>query len=96
MRNALDEKAWIDFLKLCSKVPSQKELSHLLDLFLTIEEKHVLASRYAIIKALLEERHTQREIAKKYHVSIAQITRGSNALKIIDEKTKDFLKKHLK
>ena len=34
---------------------------------------------------------TQREIAKKYGVSIAKITRGSNALKEVSEEMKDFL-----
>jgi TrpR family trp operon transcriptional repressor len=89
------EKDWKDFLKLCSKTNSEKELEQLFDLFFTLEEKELLASRYVVIKALIEEKLTQREIAESCHVSISQITRGSNALKIIDPKLKFFLESQL-
>lgn len=85
------KSGWLDFLELCSKIQSPGDLGQFFDLFLTIEEKEVLASRYLIVKALLEQKLTQREIAAKYQVSIAQITRGSNALKIIDPKLKTIL-----
>jgi TrpR family trp operon transcriptional repressor len=84
-------KGWNEFLDLCSKAQTSKDLENLLNLFLTLEEKELLASRYLIIKALMAENLTQREIAEVYHVSISQITRGSNALKIIDRKLKKFL-----
>lgn len=87
---------WMEFVEMCLKAQSVEQLSDLLDLFLTIEEKEQLASRYRIIQALLEGRLTQRAIAKESKVSIAQITRGSNALKIIDPKMKTFLKRHLR
>ena len=87
---------WREFLKLCSTIKSSDTLEHLFDLFFTIEEKETLASRFLIIKALLEENLTQREIAEKYRVSIAQITRGSNALKIISSDLRKLLKSRLK
>lgn len=90
------KKGWQDFLKLCSNITSPKELGAVLDLFLTIEEKETLSSRYLIIKALVEEKLTQREIAETCKVSIAQITRGSNALKIISPDLKEKLKSRLK
>jgi len=90
------EDGWQGFLDLCSKIQSAEELGQFLDLFLTIEEKELLASRYLIINALLEGLLTQREIAETYKVSIAQITRGSNALKVIDPALKKFLLKKLK
>ena len=74
---------------------SAQELEQLLDLFLTFEEKETLSSRFVIIKALFEGELTQREIAETHKVSIAQITRGSNALKIISPKMRDLLKKTL-
>jgi TrpR family trp operon transcriptional repressor len=89
------EKDWLDFVELCSKLKSVKELENLFSLFLTLEEKELLASRYVIIKALLEGKLTQREIAESCQVSISQITRGSNALKIIDPKLKKFLESEL-
>jgi TrpR family transcriptional regulator, trp operon repressor len=93
---ATEKKGWHEFLKLCSKISSPNELREVFDLFLTIEEKETLSSRYLIIKALVEAELTQREIAEKYKVSIAQITRGSNALKIISPKLKENLKSRLK
>lgn len=83
---------YLEFLQICAKKSSLKEFKHLLDLFLTIEEKENLAARYLIIKALLEDKMTQREISQEYQVSIAQITRGSNALKMIDPQLKKNLK----
>lgn len=96
MAQELTKSGWRNFIKMCSKIQTQDEFKHVFDLFLTIEEKETLASRYLIIKALLEEQLTQREIAEKYHVSIAQITRGSNALKIISPGLKESLKTWVK
>jgi TrpR family trp operon transcriptional repressor len=72
-----------------------EKFNSFLSLFLTFEERETMGSRYLIIKALLEAHLTQRKIAKTYNVSIAQITRGSNALKIVDVKFKEFLKRKL-
>ena len=91
----LHKKGWQDFLKLCSKIDSPTELEDVLNLFLTIEEKETLASRYFIIKELIEGNLTQREIADTCKVSIAQITRCSNALKIISPELRDILKSRL-
>ncbi len=49
---------------------------------LTISEKTELIKRYRIIKELLENTKTQREMASDLQVSIANVTRGSNLLKI--------------
>jgi TrpR family trp operon transcriptional repressor len=93
--DALDKSGWREFIGLCSQI-SAEDLKRFFDLFLTIEEKELLASRYLIIKALLEQKLTQREIAAKYKVSIAQITRGSNAMKIIDPELKEKLRQLFK
>lgn len=96
MSKDFSKDGWRGFLKLCVEIESPKEMEQFFGLFLTIEEKETFASRFLIVKALLEEKLTQREIAEMYKVSIAQITRGSNALKIIDPTLKDALKKLLK
>jgi len=83
--------SWRGFLELCTKISTPEELGSFFDLIMTIEEKETLASRYLIIKALLEHQLTQREISEEFKVSIAQITRGSNALKIIDPELRDHL-----
>ncbi len=90
------KESWRSFVVLCSEMRSHEELNQFFDLFLTIEEKETLASRYMIIKGLLQEELTQREISEEYKVSIAQITRGSNALKIIDSELREHLKLLLK
>lgn len=96
MKNVDNEEGWALFLTLCSKMKGFEDFDQLFSLFLTFEERETLASRYAIVKALVEGELTQREIAEIHGVSIAQITRGSNALKIISEEFKEKLKKKMK
>lgn len=87
-------KNWKSFINLCLKAHDAETLSKLFDFFLTIEEKSAIADRFLIIKALMEGRQTQRDMASTLGVSIAKITRGSNALKSIDPKLKSFLEKN--
>lgn len=91
MKQNSGEDGWRGFLELCSKARNKEELEGCFNLFFTIEEKEMLASRYLIVKALLEGSLTQREISEQHQVSIAQITRGSNALKIIHPVVRKFL-----
>lgn len=95
MTQECGEDGWSDFLELCSKIKTPEAFNSFFALFLTFEERETMGSRYLIIKALLEGQLTQREIAEAYKVSIAQITRGSNALKIIDPDFKKILEKKL-
>lgn len=88
------KSSWKSFLTLCLKSRNTDELAYLLDCFLTIEEKNNISLRFDIIKALLAGKLTQREMAEKLDVSIAKITRGSNALKSLDPKLKLFLEKN--
>lgn len=91
----LNREGWETFLKLCLKSGNTQLLNQLFDMLFTVEEKENLALRCLIVKALLEQKRTQREIAKDLHVSIAKITRGSNEIKKLDEKLLEFLKKEL-
>lgn len=91
----ISKKGWQEFLSLCVEIESPEILGELFDLFFTIEEKETLASRFLIVRALVEGDLTQREIAESSKVSIAQITRGSNALKIISPKLRAILKSRL-
>lgn len=95
MTQESSEEGWWDFLELCVKFETPEAFNSFFALFFTFEERETMASRYLIIKALLEGKLTQREIAARYKVSIAQITRGSNALKIIDHEFKKKLNKVL-
>ncbi len=85
-------EGWQGLLGLCLESRDEKTLASLLDLILTPEEKANLATRYLIIKELLQDEKPQREIAKDLNVSIAKITRGSNELKRVDKKLLNFLK----
>lgn len=93
MRN---EENWSIFLDLCLKTKTPSRLGELFNLFLTIEEKEHLVSRMQIIKALLDEKLPQREISEKMQVSISQITRGSNALKIANDDLLKFIESFLR
>lgn len=88
------KNAWKSFLNLCGATKNTDELAKVFDCFLTIEEKEAITDRFSIVKALLDGKQTQRDIAESLGVSIAKITRGSNALKSIEPKLKLFLEKH--
>jgi TrpR family trp operon transcriptional repressor len=81
-----NKSGWNGFIELCLASSEDKALRTLFDLFLTQEEKENLATRYLIVKELMKEEKTQREMAKDLQVSIAKITRGSNELKRINPK----------
>jgi TrpR family trp operon transcriptional repressor len=96
MQKKNEKDGWRRFVRLCSQCKNPEELEEILDLFLTLEEKEDLSKRYLIVKALLDEKLTQREIASGLHVSISKITRGSNALKTTNPQTKGALKEKIK
>lgn len=93
MRN---DGEWQFFLDLCLKTKKISRLQEFFSLFLTIEETEYLISRMQIIKALLDKKLSQREISEKMQVSISQITRGSNALKIISDDLIKFLELNMR
>jgi len=76
-------------------IKDKKTLLLLFELLLTAEERADLAMRFSIIKELLAENKTQRQVAKELNVSIAKITRGSNELKRTNRKLLMYLKEKL-
>lgn len=89
------EGGWRGFVQLCTETKGPQQLKELFDLFMTIEEKENLAMRYLLVKQLLKGKKTQRELAAGLGVSISKITRGSNALKIINSHLKEFLERKM-
>lgn len=87
----MQAKGWLCFLELCLSAKDEKTLDEIFALFLTAEERSSIETRCLLIKALLEQKRTQREIAQDLNVSIAKITRGSNELKRISPKLKQYL-----
>jgi len=86
---------WADFLKLCHEAKNLEQLDELMGLLLTAEERAQLALRVDLIRELMQGQKSQRDIAKELEISIAKITRGSNALKIINEDLHRYLEKEL-
>jgi TrpR family trp operon transcriptional repressor len=87
---------WLKFVEFCAKERDVNLLGQFLDVFLTHEERQSIATRLCIVKALLAEELTQREIAQQFNVSIAKITRGSNELKRLTAEQRQALKILLK
>ncbi len=88
------EEGWWRFLTLCAQFKTPRQLNDFFELFLTLQEKEDLAKRTLIVEKLLEGKQGQREIAEELKVSISKITRGSNALKLINKNLKEILKHH--
>ena len=87
----INKQGWRCFLMLCQEAQQEEMLSELLELLLTHEEKASVETRCLIIQALLQQESPQREISEQLQVSIAKITRGSNELKRISPKLRQFL-----
>ncbi len=86
------ESNWEKFVEICFRVKDKELLLELFDLLFTHEEKDDFAKRCQIIHALIDGEMTQRQMAQELEVSIAKITRGSNALKQVDPKIIEFFK----
>ena len=91
---SINNDGWNCFLELCLSASKKKTLSSLFDLLLTAEERESLATRCLIVKELLAEKKSQRQISKDLQVSIAKITRGSNELTETAAGLKIFLKEN--
>lgn len=83
---------WQNFIEHCLKFKNKAELELFFDVMFTASEKVEFGNRLAIMKDLLEDKKTQREIAHDLEVSIANISRGSNVIKNSDVDLKVALK----
>lgn len=72
-----EESGWQAFLTLCSKMQKEKFLQDLFSLFLSFSERKDVASRYHIIRALLEggahSKRDSREIRSQYRTNYQRI-----------------------
>lgn len=83
----MENNKWKNFLHLCTKLNTEKQFADFFALILTRAEQEDIAARYTILNELLAGKKPQRTIAKELKISIAKITRGSNALKTANKKT---------
>lgn len=81
--------AIVDLFK---EAPSTKVERELFDLLFTHEELVQLNNRYGILKKLVQGKQSQRAIAVDLKLSIAKITRGSNALKRMSPALRAYIK----
>lgn len=88
-------QGWKDFLTLMRSTDSTEALSELCDLLFTFEEKGQIALRVELVKELLKGEKTQRQISQDLNISIAKITRGSNALKRVSDHLKAHIRKEV-
>lgn len=85
------DPAWRNLTEVLAELADPKDIDALLSLLLTYDEKEDVAKRVEIVRALLLGHISQREMAEKIGVSIAKITRGSNALKTLTPRFREFL-----
>lgn len=85
------ESGWQKFLELCRNTSDTEQLNKFFDFAFTLEEKQTIGTRIELTEELLRGKKTQRVIARDLSVSIAKITRGSNALKTISPEIKQYL-----
>lgn len=79
MKNSAE---WAKFIANCRALNNEQELQQFLDLLLTPAERENIAARYMILFELLHTHKTHREIAADLEVSIFNVTRGANQLKL--------------
>lgn len=91
-----EKESWRSFLALIKKAGDEDLLSDFFKLYLTEQEVEMLCLRYELISKLLVGEDSQREISKKLGISISKVTRGSNELKRVSPRLKEFITKEQK
>ncbi|MDG6827599.1 trp operon repressor [Glaesserella parasuis] len=79
-----DPKEWQQFVALLKQAVAEDKTDALLSMLLTSDERTSLGLRVQIVRALLENQISQREIQQQLNTSAATITRGSNMLKTVE------------
>ncbi len=77
-----DKSGWEGFCQAILDCKNIEELDVFLDVFMTISEKEAIIRRFALVKELITTKKSHREIAKDLNVSVANVTRGSNLIKV--------------
>ncbi len=79
-----------ELLNTFSNITNNEEMQKFLEEILTEKERDSLALRWQLLKDL-NAGVSQREIAKRYHMSLCKITRGSKILKNKDSICKKYI-----
>jgi TrpR family trp operon transcriptional repressor len=82
---------WSKVVDLIQTQSDHETLNSVLGVLLTPEERDAVASRLAIMRALLNGGESQREISARFDVSIAKVSRCSNFLKRLETHEKQLI-----
>ena len=85
-------EGWDRFIENCQQMANLDELQKFFKLTLTAAEWEKIGARYLILAELLAGNKTHREIAAHLGVSIFNVTRGANQLKLMDAESKSLIK----
>lgn len=83
---------WDKFIENCLIIDNKELLAKFFELTLTPSEREKIAARYLILAELINGKKPQREIAAKLDVSIFNVTRGANQLKLAPKEQKNLIK----
>ncbi len=84
--------SWENFIANCLACTSTEDLNKFFQLTLTPAEREKIAARYMILSELINGSKTHREIAANLKVSIFNVTRGANQLKVTEESARKLIK----
>ena len=79
IENPVLQESYEELCSLISKIQDEETLKEVFSCLFTGNERKALTERWQIVKELTAGT-TQREIAKKYNMSLCKITRGSKEL----------------
>ena len=89
-----EQTGFCGFIQLCLALKNAEQAEEFFDLFMTPQDKQDFAARFLIVKELLKNGKSQRDMAADLNVSIAKITRGSNSLKKCSKELTEFIKQY--
>lgn len=90
--NPLLEQSYNELVSLIARTDDKEFLQEFFDCLFTPAERKDFAERWVLVKEI-EAGTTQRDIAKKYNMSLCKITRGSKELKKPDSAFRKMLEK---
>ena len=76
---------WLEFLEKIMLIDNIKDMEILFNALTTFAEREDIPKRIGIMEELYSGERTQRDIAGKLNVSIANVTRGVNTIKSIQQ-----------
>ena len=93
MYSSTSEHDWEKFLEKYVKIDNLEDEKVFLNAVLTYSERQEIQKRVRIFEELFKNQLTQKDIAEKLNVSIANVTRGVNVIRSLDYDLKGIFDK---